>query len=148
MNRKEVINNVVDYIKDEKANYAIMINAPWGAGKTYLYDKYLVNEIADKECGKNVRKTNVYISLYGLSDIESLAKELFTNYILRVKHINKYAYKITDGVVSIISKFISVSAGPIAIRFGGLTDFLKRQINIKDMVICFDDLERCSLNYS
>lgn len=125
--------------------YAILINGPWGSGKTYLYDNYLVNEIMKVEYGKNGRRTNVYISLYGISNIEALAKELFTNYILKVKHINKLSYKITSGVVSIISKFISVSAGAVSVNFDGLTDFFKDQIDINNMVICFDDLERCSI---
>ena len=82
MNNQEILTAVLDYINNEKAEYAVLIDGPWGSGKTYLYKNYLAENIAILEAGKNQRKTNVYISLYGISTIEELSKELFTNYML------------------------------------------------------------------
>lgn len=145
MNRNEIEQKVIDYINDEEIRYALLINGAWGSGKTYLYNNYLADAIAKVECGKNERKINVYISLYGISNIESLAKELITNYILKVKRINEKMYKISNGIASIISKCISVTVGEVSVSFDAMTNILKEQINIKNMVICFDDLERCSI---
>lgn len=145
MNRNEIEQKVIDYINDEEIRYALLINGAWGSGKTYLYNNYLADAIAKVECGKKERKVNVYISLYGISNIESLAKELITNYILKVKRINKKMYEISSGIASIISKCISISTDSASINFNGILGSFRNCINIKDMVICFDDLERCSI---
>lgn len=149
MNKQEILKAVLDYIKNEKAKYAMLINAPWGAGKTYLYENCLEGEIAKVEYGKNERRSNVYISLYGISNIESLSKELFTNYMLKVKckenGVMGTAYKVTSGIASIMSKFVSVSVGPVSAEFKGITETISDNINMESMVICFDDLERCSI---
>ena len=145
MKRNEIEKKIIDYINDEEIRYALLINGAWGSGKTYLYNNHLADAIAKVECGKNERKINVYISLYGISNIESLAKELITNYVLKVKRINEKMYKISNGIASIISKCISVTVGEVSVNFDATTNIIKEQINIKNMVICFDDLERCSI---
>lgn len=149
MNKQEILKAVLDYIQNEKAKYALLINAPWGAGKTYLYENCLQNEIAKVEYGKTERRSNVYISLYGISNIESLSKELFTNYMLKVKckenNIKETAYKITSGITSIMSKFVSVSIGPVSAEFKGMTETIIDSVDMGSMVICFDDLERCCI---
>lgn len=148
MNKQEILNAVLEYIRNEKAKYAVLIDAPWGAGKTYLYKKYLADEIACIENGKDNRKSNVYISLYGISTVQELAKELFANYMLKVKcngsELKERIYKAASGISSIVSKAMSISVGPISFDFEGIGD-LKEIINIKDIVVCFDDLERCSI---
>lgn len=55
------------------------------------------------------------------------------------------AYKITSGVSSLMSKFVSVSIGPVSAEFKGLSETIIDNVNLESMVICFDDLERCSI---
>lgn len=145
MKKEEILNNVLNYINDDEIKYAILINGAWGSGKTYLYENYLINEIKKVECGKNKRKSNVYISLYGVSNIESLAKELLANYMVQNKRLNKKAYEVTTEMASIISKFVSFSSNFASFSFEQLTEIFSEKISIKDMVICFDDFERCSI---
>lgn len=149
MNKQEIFEAVSNYINNDKAKYAVLIDAPWGAGKTYLYEKFLSDKIAKNEAGKNQRKANAYISLYGISTIEELAKELFTNYMLKVKcndnDIKGKILKVSSGIASVMSKMISISIGPVTVDFDEIEKSLKSAINAKDMVICFDDLERCSV---
>ena len=76
MTSKEIVDAVTSYVRDENAKYAILIDGAWGSGKTYLYENYLADAIDSIEVGKNERKHNVYISLYGISSIDSLAKQL------------------------------------------------------------------------
>lgn len=149
MNKYEIFEAVSGYINNEKAKYAVLIDAPWGSGKTYLYENFLADKIAKNEAGKNQRKTNAYISLYGISTIEDLSKELLTNYMLKTKcndnDIKEKIYKVSSGIASVMSKAISISVGPVTLDFGEIGESLKNSIDIKDMVICFDDLERCSI---
>ena len=82
LNRSEIIQAVQTYIWNDNAKYAILINGAWGSGKTFLYEHYLVDAISAIEAGKDKRKTNIYISLYGISSVEALSKQLLTNYLL------------------------------------------------------------------
>ena len=61
MNDEIIINQLVEYIKEERYNQAVMIDGDWGSGKTYFVKEKLVkklqNEIPEKK--------TYYISLYG-----------------------------------------------------------------------------------
>lgn len=148
MNKQEILKNVLNYINNEKAEYAVLIDGPWGSGKTYLYKNFLAEKIADVEAGKDHKKANVYISLYGISTVEELSKELFTNYMLKVKcngsELKGKIYKASSGIASIVSKAITISVGALSFDFSGI-ESLNEIMDIKDMVICFDDLERCTI---
>ena len=79
LNRDEIIQAVQSYIRNDNAKYALLINGAWGSGKTFLYENYLADAISDIEIGKNERKSNIYISLYGVSSIKVLSKQLLTS---------------------------------------------------------------------
>lgn len=149
MKKDEVIQAVHQYILEDKLHYAILINGSWGSGKTYLYKNYLVKEINSIEVGKNERKTNIYISLYGISTVEDLAKEVLSNFMIYSigkgnKKVKK-AYKPVEGILDLATKAVSFSVGPVSADFRQLLKSLEKMINPKDMVICFDDLERCAI---
>ena len=118
MTSKEIVDAVISYVCDENAKYAILIDGAWGSGKTYLYEKYLVDKIDSVEVGKNERKQNVYISLYGISSIDSLAKQLITNYLIYVKgngnKLVKKGLKPLAGIIGVASSAFSFSIGPVS----------------------------------
>ena len=149
MTREEIIASVKDYIRDPKAQYAVLIDSPWGSGKTYLYEKYLLPAIESMTEPPVEEKINIYISLYGISSIDALAKQLMTNFLITVKNKKadtaKKTLDETAGLLAIASKAISVSIKDVIdvdlSKIGNLKE-LKR---IKDIVLCFDDLERCTI---
>ena len=149
MTSKEIVDAVISYVRDENAKYAILIDGTWGSGKTYLYENYLVDAIDSVEVGKNERKQNVYISLYGISSIDSLAKQLITNYLIYVKgngnKLIKKGLKPLAGIIGIASSAFSFSIGPISTDLSNVFEKIEGSIDVKDMVICFDDLERCTI---
>lgn len=150
MNRKDTIDKVVDYIKDDDAQYAILISGNWGCGKTYLYRNYLIDAINGNELGKTIRKDNVYISLYGITSLEDLSRELILHFI-SVKTSkgtgdNEGFVMGTAGILELISKSITFQVKNISV--GGLDKIYKKLhdlIKSKNLVICFDDLERCAI---
>ena len=148
MDCKEIVNAVNKYIGDEEAKYAILIDGVWGSGKTYLYENYLVDAIESKEIGKEKNKQNVYISLYGISTIDSLAKQLVINYLVYVKvnggKVAKKIMKSLSGFISAVSNAFSISVHALSVDFSKMNN-LCNEINVKDMVICLDDLERCAI---
>lgn len=149
MTSKEIVDAVISYVRDENAKYAILIDGTWGSGKTYLYENYLVDAIDSVEVGKNERKQNVYISLYGISSIDSLAKQLITNYLIYVKgngnKLIKKGLKPLAGIIGVASSAFSFSIGPISTDLSNVFEKIEGSIDVKDMVICFDDLERCTI---
>lgn len=155
MTKEEIIEAVRAYISDGNNTQAILINGEWGSGKTYLYDHYLVKEIISVEAGKNERKANAYISLYGLSTIEDLSKNVLTAYMLNVvcnkQKTKGKVYQITNGITNFVSRAFSFtmpigkSGKEISINLGGIVDKIEKIISSKNMVICFDDFERCTI---
>ena len=149
MTSKEIVDAVISYVRDENAKYAILIDGTWGSGKTYLYENYLVDAIDSVEVGKNERKQNVYLSLYGISSIDSLAKQLITNYLIYVKgngnKLIKKGLKPLAGIIGVASSAFSFSIGPISTDLSNVFEKIEGSIDVKDMVICFDDLERCTI---
>ena len=149
MTSKEIVDAVISYVRDENAKYAILIDGTWGSGKTYLYENYLVDAIDSVEVGKNERKQNVYISLYGISSIDSLAKQLITNYLIYVKgngnKLVKKGLKPLAGIIGVASSAFSFSIGPISTDLSNVFEKIEGSIDVKDMVICFDDLEGCTI---
>ena len=149
MTSKEIVDAVISYVSDENAKYAILIDGAWGSGKTYLYENYLVDAIDSVEVGKNERKQNVYISLYGISSIDLLAKQLITNYLIYVKgngnKLIKKGLKPLAGIIGVASSAFSFSIGPISTDLSNVFEKIEGSIDVKDMVICFDDLERCTI---
>lgn len=149
MNREEIVQAVQSYIRNENEKYALLINGAWGSGKTFLYENYLCDAISDIEVGKNERKKNVYISLYGISTIETLSKQLMTNYLVYVKangnEIVKKGAKPVAGFLGIVSKAFSFSIGSFSADFGDVLKDISGLLEAKNMVVCFDDLERCTI---
>lgn len=149
MQKDEIIEVIRDYVHNKKANYAVLINGAWGSGKTYFYEHELTWEISKIEYGKNHRKAIVYISLYGLSSIEQLSKELLMNYFVEAKlqgdKYKKSIYRQISRLISISSKTFSLSAEKISVNLDKCVEELKNSIKLKDMIICLDDFERCAI---
>lgn len=149
MDRNEIVQAVESYIRNDSAKYALLINGAWGSGKTFLYENYLADAISDIEFGKNERKTNVYISLYGVSSIEALSKQLLTSYLIYAKangsEIVKKGVKPVAGILGVVSKTFSFSIGSFSADFSKAIQGISDLIEVKNVVVCFDDLERCTI---
>lgn len=75
----ESIKNAIDvYIQEEKSDYAVMLNGPWGCGKTYFVKNELIDYLQD-EFNRDV----VYISLFGINNLD----ELYNSIALQVLNI-------------------------------------------------------------
>ncbi|MGH8105437.1 MAG: P-loop NTPase fold protein, partial [Arenimonas sp.] len=107
--------------------YAVLLNGPWGIGKTFLIKKLL------DEHFKEQKEEYIYMSLYGLTSIEEINEALLAAIY---PAIECKGVKIAGRVVK-----AALSYGAIETDFK-LGDFLG-QYNAKLFV--FDDLERCEL---
>lgn len=144
MNREEILKVVKNYIENDHDKFAILINGAWGSGKTYLYENYLRTEL-EKDNPK--RKRHIYISLYGVSSVDDISKQLVAEYMLYSRLGNRMAdcaYKVS-GVFGIICRGLTFTHGDFSANLDDVISHVMDVIEPKNSVICFDDLERCSV---
>lgn len=145
MNKLDEI--VIQYLSRE-TSYALMITGEWGVGKTYYYKNVLVNKIKAKplihDQSKNYKP--ILISLFGLGSIESIQAEIL---LALLPFLKDKTVKISVEFLKLFVKgFMYLKGLDSATKiideaeasFGKAKDI----INYKNLVICFDDLERKS----
>ncbi len=153
MNGEIIKKRILDYIQDDSARYAVMIDGSWGSGKTYFYENELKDEISKNESGKSIRerKHNIYISLYGVDSIETLSKKLLTEIILSTNQRKKIgkALGVASEIATAAGTIMSASVAGLSFSFKDVESSIKRlcnnRIKPKNAVICFDDLERSTI---
>lgn len=107
-------------------HYAVLISGPWGVGKTYLIKEFL-RQTVDK-----TEKKSVYVSLYGLSNIQEIDDALFQN---AFPLLGGKIAKVTGRLAKAGLKYVGVDSGDLSIR-----DVMT---NLNADLYIFDDLERC-----
>lgn len=137
---------ITQYLKIE-TNYAVIINGDYGVGKTYFYKNFLMPEIKKVSLPYDEGKkfTPIHISLFGFKTLEEVQTGIFLELfpILQDKKL-----KLAAGILKTIIRGIAEikGAGNIDIdkHIGDLTPDANDWLNYKDLVICFDDLDRRS----
>jgi hypothetical protein len=113
------------YCETREPGYAVLIDAPWGSGKTYAIKTW-----AER------RKDTVYLSLYGVSSYEQYEDRLLEAILYKDKTLRPP--KLAKAVESIASR---VSGSPL-----GITN-IYRWVALRAVprVVIVDDLERVDL---
>lgn len=139
------INEVLKNFIMNKETKSILIDGPWGCGKTYQ-----INEFMKKFINNKTNKI-YYLSLFGLESIDEIHTTLYYQLHPNKKTFKKISKKILN-FASIISKAI-----PFLDKVVNVCDSLDAQLRItptgkikKSSIIIFDDLERIStsINYT
>ena len=73
---EDLVESILDYIRADYTDYAIMINGEWGSGKTYFWNNKVRNKIESMQLNGK-RYTTIYMSLYGISNLEEISKKIF-----------------------------------------------------------------------
>jgi KAP family P-loop domain len=122
---------LADYMKRTSPGYAILIDAPWGAGKTYFIRN---------ETGCETNSERLYVSLYGVSTSEEFDWAL-------VRAVMPF----TEGNIAkygkIVAKALSaLSLGPVSFDLSkvSLTEIVLSKL---PETLIFDDLERCRIEH-
>ena len=143
---EDLVESILDYIRSDYTDYAIMINGEWGSGKTYFWNHKVRNKIESMQInGKQY--TTIYMSLYGISNLEDISKKIFIETTqLMDKNLRKYMN--THGQTSIPEY---AKTGLDMANFFGVTqngdkiDYAKF-FSTDDKILCFDDLERANVD--
>ncbi len=143
---EDLVESILDYVRADYTDYAIMINGEWGSGKTYFWNHKIRNKIESMHLnGKKF--TTIYMSLYGISNLEEISKKIFIETTqLMDKNLKKYMD--ANGQTTIpeyaktgldMANFFGVTQNGDRIDY---SDFFSTD----DKVLCFDDLERANVD--
>ena len=143
---EDLVESILDYIRSDYTDYAIMINGEWGSGKTYFWNNKIRPKIESMQLNGK-RYTAIYMSLYGISNLEEISKKIF---IETTQLMDKNLKKFMDasGVINIpeyaktgldMANFFGVTQNGDRIDYGQF-------FSTDDKVLCFDDLERANVD--
>lgn len=143
---EELVESILDYVRADYTDYAIMINGEWGSGKTYFWNNKIKNKIESLQL--NGRKyTTIYMSLYGISNLEDISKKIF---IETTQLMDKNMKKYMDSHNQITIPEYAKTGLDMAHLFGVTQNSDKidyeRFFSTNNKVLCFDDLERANVD--
>lgn len=83
LKENEIEQIIINYITKEKSNYAILLDGAWGCGKTFFVKNKIIPKIDE------TTKKSIYVSLYGLSDIKDIDKQIYFGILEKLSPNNK-----------------------------------------------------------
>lgn len=133
---------VKNYLNSSNEELALVINGPWGSGKTYFI-KHLPDEVkGDKKI--------IYLSLFGVSSLKELDEKINSQILCSVLPSENECFKKKAASIGNSILELAKLGGPIGETVGsivkdsvgGVSDLIKND----RFVFCFDDLERASIS--
>ncbi len=143
---EDLVESILDYVRSDYTDYAIMINGEWGSGKTHFWNNKIKNKIESLQLNGK-RYTTIYMSLYGISNLEEISKKIFIETTqLMDKNLRKFMD--ANGQTTIpeyaktgidMANFFGVTQNGDKVDYGAF-------FSTDDKVLCFDDLERANVD--
>ena len=143
---EDLVESILDYIRSDYTDYAIMLNGEWGSGKTYFWNNQIRNKIESlKLNGK--RYTTIYMSLYGISNLEEISKKIFIETTqLMDKNLRKFMASSGQTTIPEYAKTGIDMANFFGVTSNGSKVNYDEFFSTDDKVLCFDDLERANVD--
>lgn len=143
---EELIESILDYIRRDYTDYAIMINGEWGSGKTHFWNNKIKNKIESLELNGK-RYQTIYMSLYGISNLEEISKKLFIETTqLMDKNLKRYMNNNKETHIPEYAKTGLNMANLFGLNQMGERMDYSKFFATDDKVLCFDDLERANVD--
>ena len=142
----DLVESILDYIRSDYTDYAIMINGEWGSGKTYFWNHKIRNKIENMTVnGKKL--TTIYMSLYGISNLEEISKKIFIETTqLMDKNLKRYMDSNGQTFIPEYAKTGLDMANFFGVTQNGDKIDYENFFSTDDKVLCFDDLERANVD--
>jgi hypothetical protein len=138
MNTENIKSIFKDYLIIENTNYALLLNGNWGSGKSFFWRNSLTKIV--EQNGYNY----IYISLNGISKIETLEHVLFLKLLPIIG-------KKEDGLLKNTTTLVTNVLNKVSTHYlkTSISDIFKGvsidAFNFSKYIICFDDLERSQI---
>ena len=151
ISESECIKIINKYISNKKLTQALLIDGPWGCGKSYFIsqneDKFTVND------GEAIHV--IKISLYGKDSLESIQSEIYSKLLGLLFGGENEESKVKSFLAEKVPAYaFSIYKDMMEnVKLKGTVDNLKKDVlemftnKINDkLVFIFDDFERCRIN--
>ena len=143
---EDLVESILDYVRSDYTDYAIMINGEWGSGKTHFWNNKVRNKIESMQLNGK-RFNTIYMSLYGISNLEEISKKIFIETTqLMDKNLRRYMEQ--NGQTTIpeyaktgidMANLFGIAQNEDKVNYGEF-------FSTDDKVLCFDDLERANVD--
>ncbi len=144
----EIIQQQIERFLANEAPEVMSIMGSWGVGKTYAWNKYLVN-------AKNQRKIALskysYVSLFGVNSLDDLKFSIFENTVERKligrrPTVESFKTNTSELLKTFGKKSLSLGPAPALLdHYHSMIDSLS-YLSLGKAIICIDDFERKSKN--
>ena len=151
MDTESMLREIINYINNDRLNYALLINGQWGTGKTFFIKNklfpLLLSDIPSEKCiqplksiffskknkEEKLSKKPIYISLYGIESVDDISIQIYLQ------------------LSGKLSKLLSLGTGLIKafktdINFSEILSTLNNHTTLENYVLVFDDLERINMD--
>ena len=142
---EELVESILDYVRNDYTDYAIMLNGEWGSGKTYFWNHKIKNKIESMHINGK-KYTTIYMSLYGISNLEEISKKIFIETTqLMDKNLKRYMQANEQTNIPEYAKTGLDMANFFGVTQNGDNIDYEEFFTTDDKVLCFDDLERANV---
>ena len=143
---EDLVESILDYIRSDYTDYAIMINGEWGSGKTHFWNNKVRKKIESMQLNGK-RYTTIYMSLYGISNLEEISKKIFIETTqLMDKNLRKFMNNNEQTTIPEYAKTGIDMANLFGVTQNGDKLDYAEFFSTDDKVLCFDDLERANVD--
>ncbi len=143
---EDLVESILDYIRSDYTDYAVMINGEWGSGKTHFWNNKVRKKIESMQLNGK-RYTTIYMSLYGISNLEEISKKIFIETTqLMDKNLRKYMDTHEKTIIPEYAKTGIDMANLFGVTQNGDKINYDEFFSTDDKVLCFDDLERANVD--
>ena len=143
---EDLVESILDYVRSDYTDYAIMINGEWGSGKTHFWNNKIKKKIESMQLNGK-RYTTIYMSLYGISNLEEISKKIFIETTqLMDKNLRRYMNANEQTTIPEYAKTGIDMANFFGVTQTGDKVDYEEFFSTDDKVLCFDDLERANVD--
>ncbi len=143
---EDLVESILDYIRSDYTDYAIMLNGEWGSGKTHFWNNKIRKKIESMQLNGK-RFTTIYMSLYGISNLEEISKKIFIETTqLMDKNLRKFMGENGQETIPEYAKTGLDMANFFGVTQNGNRIDYSDFFSTDDKVLCFDDLERANVD--
>ena len=139
MNDLQLLKTLELYLDDTTYDYAVMIDGPWGSGKSFFLKKKFFPKLDE------MKRKYIFISLYGANSINEINKQVYLQNILGNENVNSKA-KFFGFAGSLAYDYLDKKGVNVNSVQDAIT-IVKDRIAIDEKtVLIFDDFERTKIN--
>lgn len=140
----EIIKNQIDKFLETEVPGVLAVKGEWGVGKTFTWNKYLLEARDEKRVG--LRKYS-YVSLFGLNSLDTFKYSIFENVVDRKligteANIETFKRNSSDLLASLGRKTVKLVKGSSLLKDFAPAIESFSFLSLEKHLICIDDLER------